>query len=117
MNIRLYQTEKEDLKLAKVIKAVDHGNNVQLLCTDDRGLLSVYLNQKLFGEFNKMFSQTGSPLKGTIIGFDRDNIRVTSSGKCFSRKAKPSSSGRFGISTVLGKSLTHIHHLKHKLTQ
>lgn len=65
----------------KVARVIDHGTIVQLLCADERGLLSVYFDPKLFGLFCKTIQKAGLTLKGLEIRYDGDVVHVPALGK------------------------------------
>lgn len=69
------------MQTAKVVRAIDHGTFIQLLCADDRGLLSVYFDHKPFGLFCKTIQKAGLKLKGLRIKYDRNIVRVPALGK------------------------------------
>ncbi len=77
-----------ELRRAKVIKAIDHGARVQLLCEDDGGLLSVYLDQGPFEAFERVLGKAGMELKGALIGFDEEVVQLAFCGKRLNRKAR-----------------------------
>ena len=74
------------LHRALFIKAIDHGANVQLLCSDERGLLSVYLDRKPFKLFEKALNHTLKKPGGTMIWFDQEIVQLDFSRKYFRRK-------------------------------
>ena len=69
------------MQTAKVVRVIDHGTIVQLLCADERGLLSVYFDHKPFGLFYKAIQKAGLKLKGLQIKYDRDMVLVPALGK------------------------------------
>jgi hypothetical protein len=75
---------------AKVVRAIAHTTNVQVLCTDERGLLSVYFEPKPFVSFYKMVKNAGLKFAGLQIEFNREMVRIPSIGKtgkvCFTRR-------------------------------
>lgn len=69
------------LQAAEVVKVFHHGNNVQLLCEDARGLLSVYMKPEVFIRFSQVVQRTGLKLKGLPVEFNRDMVRIIRNGK------------------------------------
>ncbi len=65
------------MQKAKVIQVMVHSTNVQLLCADERGLLSVYFEHQPFSLFNKVIHEAGLTLKGLQIEFNRSIVHVT----------------------------------------
>jgi hypothetical protein len=68
---------EDTLQAAKVVKVIDHGPNVQLLCSDDRGLLSVYFDSKPFELFQKFVKKAGLSLLGLNIQFNMEIVNIT----------------------------------------
>ena len=77
------------LHIAELVRVFDHGNNIQLLCSDTRGLLSVYLDPETFNMFNRAIHRAELKLKGLEVEFNREIVRVVGVQKrwslCFSR--------------------------------
>jgi hypothetical protein len=69
------------MQAAKVVRVIDHGTIVQLLCSDERGLLSVYFDIKPFDLFQKIVKKAGLSLNGLEIEFNMEMVSVTSMGK------------------------------------
>jgi hypothetical protein len=69
------------MQTAKIVRFFNHGTNVQLLCEDERGLLSVYFKHKPFGRLFRALHKAGLKLNGLPIKFNRDIIRVPALGK------------------------------------
>ncbi len=65
----------------KVVKSIDHGTNVQLLCADERGLQSVYFEPKSFESFRRLLEKTGLELNGLQLEFNRELVNIPSLGK------------------------------------
>jgi hypothetical protein len=78
------------MREAKVVRAIAHGTNVQVLCTDERGLLSVYFEHKPFVSFYKLIKNAGLKFTGLQIEFNREIVRIPSIGKtgkvCLTRR-------------------------------
>jgi hypothetical protein len=70
----------EILRSASVVRFINHGTNIQLLCSDERGLLSVYLSPKTFSSFYKKVHKSGLQLAGLIVKFNRDLLGVPALG-------------------------------------
>jgi hypothetical protein len=66
---------------AKIVRAIDHQTNVQVLCTDERGLVSVYFEHKPFCSFYKLIQNAGLNFAGLQIEFNREMVRIPSIGK------------------------------------
>lgn len=64
------------MQTGKIVKVLDHGSNVQLLCADERGLLSVYFEQKFYGSFSKAVKKAGLTPNGLLINFDKRVVGV-----------------------------------------
>jgi hypothetical protein len=64
------------LQRASVMRAKDLGGKVQILCADDHGLLSVYMDYQPFCRFTRILCESGMKMKGTIIEFNREQVRV-----------------------------------------
>ncbi len=60
----------------QIIKIFDLEVNLQILCKDERGLLSIYLNRKPFNSFIKAIKKGGLQLNGLLIHFDENMICV-----------------------------------------
>jgi hypothetical protein len=69
------------MQIARVERIYDHGTNTQILCSDDWGLLSVYLEPKSFSRFHKMVNRTGLKLKGLSIEFSSNIVRIAGKGR------------------------------------
>ena len=69
------------MQTAQVVRAIDQGTIVQLLCADDWGLLSVYFEHKPFNLFHKAIQKAGLKLEGLHIRYDRDRVHVLALGK------------------------------------
>jgi hypothetical protein len=78
------ESNREPLQIAVVVKILNHGNNVQLLCKDAWGLLSVYLEPDTYALFKDVVHQAGLKIKGLKIEYDREVVRVTGKGKRWS---------------------------------
>lgn len=65
----------------KVVRIITHRSNVQVLCADERGLLSVYFDQAPFISFYKLIKKAGLKLAGLQIEFNREMVRIPSIGK------------------------------------
>ena len=75
------------IQIAKVIRATDLGATVQLLCADDGGLSSVYLEHKPFSLFYEAIHKAGLELNGLQIQYDRDRVHVPSLDKTWGSHA------------------------------
>jgi hypothetical protein len=64
------------MQTGKIVRILDQGNQMQILCADERGLLSAYCAHKPFRSFIKKIQRSGLKLDGLLINFDRDVIRV-----------------------------------------
>jgi hypothetical protein len=69
------------MKTANVVRAIDHGTFIQLLCADEGGLLSVYLSRKRFGLLCEKIHRAGLKLHSLPIKYDRDIVHVPTLGK------------------------------------
>ena len=69
------------MQTAQVVRATDHGTIVQLLCADERGILSVYLEHKPFSLLHSAIQKAGLKLKGLQIRYDRGRVHVPALGK------------------------------------
>ena len=78
--------ERDDLQKACVVRPIDKGDVIQLLCSDDRGLLSVYFDPGQFEIFLNYLYTVSLDLEGLHIQFDKDRVFVPRCGKCFNRK-------------------------------
>jgi hypothetical protein len=89
------------MQTGKVIRVIYHEQNVQVLCADERGLLSVYFEQTPFISFYKLVRKAGLKLAGLQIEFNREMVRVPALGKTYR------------VSSMPRKHLQHIYgHLK-----
>ncbi len=68
------------MRSASIVRFINHGTNIQLLCTDERGLLSIYLSPETFASFNKKIHRSGLKLAGLLIKFDRFVLGVPALG-------------------------------------
>ncbi len=68
------------MQTGKIIRIFDLGTQVQILCADERGLLSVYLGHKPFRSFIRAIRRAGLKLNGLLINFNRDVIMVPALG-------------------------------------
>jgi hypothetical protein len=64
------------LQRASVMRARDLGGKVQIICTDDHGLLSVYMDYSPFCQFTRILCESGLKMKGTVIEYNRELVRV-----------------------------------------
>ncbi len=72
---------EDTMRVAKIVRIIDHGTNVQLLCADDLGLLSVYLKNQAYSRFCRMIRKAGLNLKGLEIRFNRNTVLVPALGQ------------------------------------
>jgi hypothetical protein len=79
---------KRKLSKARVVKVIDHGVNVQLLCSDERGLLSVYLDRQPFILFSDLLRRAGMRMKGALIEFDLEIIQLALSDRNWRKQIK-----------------------------
>ena len=68
------------MQTGQIIRIINQGPKVQILCADERGLLSVYFDNKPFSTFFKAVKRAGLRLNGLLINFNRDAIRVPALG-------------------------------------
>jgi hypothetical protein len=64
------------MQSGKIVRVIDHGTIVQILCSDERGLLSVYFDNKPFSNFQKVIKKAGHSLYGLEIEFNTESVRV-----------------------------------------
>ncbi len=79
------------MQSGEIVKIFDHGNQVQILCLDDRGLLSIFLEHKQFYSLLRVIKRTGLKVNGLLIKFDKDVNKVPALGNnryYFTRKYK-----------------------------
>jgi hypothetical protein len=69
------------MQTAKIVKILDNGSNIQVLCADERGLLSVYFEHRFFRSFSKAIKRAGLTLNGLLINFDKTRVGVPALGK------------------------------------
>ena len=69
------------MQTGNIIRIFNHNNNVQVMCSDDRGLLSVYFEYGHFASFCKIIKKAGLKLNGLLIKFNRDIVRVPALGE------------------------------------
>ena len=69
------------MQTARVVRAIDHGTVIQLLCADELGLISVYLDHEPFDLLCKTIQKMGLKLEGLQIRYDRHKIHVLALGK------------------------------------
>lgn len=72
---------ENNLHTGKVVKVMNHGKIVQLLCSDDRGLLSVYFDIKPFEIFQNVVKKAGLSIKNLEIEFNAEMVNITLKGK------------------------------------
>jgi hypothetical protein len=77
--------ERPNLQTVHIIRPIDNGSRVQLLCSDDRGLLSVYFDPGQFEIFLTYLYKANLELGGLLIQFDKDRVLVPQSGRFFYR--------------------------------
>jgi hypothetical protein len=77
--------DRDTLQTARVIRPIDNGCQVQLLCSDDFGLLSVYFDPGQFEVFLNYLYKANLDLGGLLIAFDRDRVLIPQRGKFFNR--------------------------------
>jgi len=65
----------------KIARVIAHKTNVQVLCTDERGLLSVYFEPKPYISFYKRIKNAGLKFAGLQIEFNHEIVRIPSIGK------------------------------------
>ena len=78
------ESNREAPQIAELVRILHHGNNVQLLCKDTWGLVSVYLEPDTFDSFKDVVQRAGLKMKGLKIEFDSDVVRVTGKRKGWS---------------------------------
>lgn len=71
------------MQTGKVVRTIDNGLNMQVLCADERGLLSVYFEHKLFSMFTRFVQKSGLKLCGLQIEFNRQMVHVPALRKNF----------------------------------
>ncbi len=76
------------MQTAKIVRIFDNGANIQVLCADERGLLSVYFENKFFGSFSKGIKRAGLKLNGLLINIDRGAVGVPALGKRWTCSAR-----------------------------
>jgi hypothetical protein len=64
------------LQRVSVMRAKDLGGKVQIICADDQGLLSVYMDYRPFCRFTRILCESGMKMKGTVIEFNREQVRI-----------------------------------------
>jgi len=69
------------METGKIVRVFNNGYNVQVMCTDDRRLLSIYFENGRFRLFDKIIRTAGLKLNGLQINFDHDTVRVPSLSK------------------------------------
>ena len=69
------------MRNGKIVRIFDHGIIIQVLCADERGLLSVYLEREPFNSFYRATKRAGLKLKGLCVNFDKDLLSVPALGK------------------------------------
>ena len=67
---------QKTMQTVQIVRAIDHGTVVQLLCADERGLLSVYFDHERFGLFSKAIQKAGLKLRGLRIKYDGDRVLI-----------------------------------------
>jgi len=77
------------MQAATVVRVINHGDNVQVLCADERGLLSVYFKQIPFISFHNLILKAGLKVPGLQIEFNRRMVRVPVLGKTFYVSSTP----------------------------
>jgi len=70
----------ERMRSATIVRLFDQGTHIQLLCSDERGLLSVYLELKTFQALYKKINKAGINLAGLLIRFNRYLMNVPALG-------------------------------------
>jgi hypothetical protein len=68
------------MRTAKIVRIYDLGADVQLLCSDDRGLLSIYFAHRSFDSFYRKLQNAGLDLIGLKIEFDQGKVLVRALG-------------------------------------
>jgi hypothetical protein len=68
------------MQTGHIVRIFDLGAKVQILCADERGLLSVYFERKPFSQFVKAVKRARLKLNGLCINFNKDVIRVPALG-------------------------------------
>jgi hypothetical protein len=74
------------LQSARIVRPIYHGDFVQLICSDTRGLLSVYFENAQFDIFLTYLYKTNLDIYGLLIEFDRDRVFLPLRGKIFNRR-------------------------------
>ncbi len=68
------------MKTGKIVKIFNNVNNIQVMCADEGGLLSVYFGCDQFLSFQKAIKKAGLKLNGLLINFDRYTVNVPAMG-------------------------------------
>lgn len=69
------------MQTASVVQAIDHGIYIQVLCADDRGLLSIYFDHGPFELFSRRICRAGLKLKGLQIKHGGNIVYVPALGR------------------------------------
>jgi hypothetical protein len=69
------------MQSGKIVRIIDHGTIVQILCSDERGLLSVYFDNKPFEIFKKVVKKAGLAMNGLEIEFNMETVNIITRGK------------------------------------
>ncbi len=72
---------ENNLQRAFVVRAKDLGGKVQLVCRDDFGVLSVYLDYQPFALLTRILCRAGLELPGALIEFNRELVRIALPGQ------------------------------------
>ena len=70
-----------NMRAAMVVRFIDQGHNVQVLCADDGGLLSVYFEHLSFISFYRLIRKAGLKMAGLKIEIGRDMVRIPQIGR------------------------------------
>jgi hypothetical protein len=68
------------MQTGHIIRILDYGPKIQILCADERGLLSVYFEPEPFKRFFRAIQRAGLKLSGLLIHFNRDAITIPALG-------------------------------------
>jgi len=69
------------MQSAQIVRIIAHETNVQVLCSDEQGLISVYFDQAPFISFYKLIKKSKLKISGLRIEFNHDWVHISALGK------------------------------------
>ena len=94
------------MQAGEIVRIIDRGDSIQVLCHDNGNLLSVYFEYTPFVSFYRLTRKAGLKLAGLPIEFNRQMIRIPALDKTLQLCSIPVKTHRKVFWDSLVKKLT-----------